>query len=228
MKYGILFLIVCCLLAYHALHQGGYYYLLVWPSLSFLLVSISYFFAGPKIYGKRSGRLNICNTLLLFPYLCYLWSVWTLLRLVKKEPAYHRINDRLIIGRRLYSSECPSNIDHVIDLTCEFNECKTLRDKDYHNFQILDGFIPSKSQLHQWIDFCATLEGTIYIHCAEGHGRTGLFTALLLIKLEIANDSESALALIQAQRPLAKIGSRQQEILKNLSVELQQSPDNNS
>ena len=183
MKYGVLFSIVAFLLAMVAYQQQGYCLILVWPAISFGMISAGYLALGPRVYGKsNSGRLSVINRVLLLPFLLYLWSAWYLLRLVKHENACDQVTDRLIIGRRLLSRELPESVDHVVDLTSEFDEPGRLRNCEYHSFQILDGFVPTEDQLQHWANKVAAMQGTVYIHCAEGHGRTGLVAAAVLIE----------------------------------------------
>ena len=125
MKYGILFAAVAVLLVLSAAIHGGWQLFFLWPSLSFGIVAVGYLHFGPKVYGKsRHGLLSPITQFLLLPYLLYLWTVWYAVRLVKRESAFNRLTDNIFIGRRLLSHEMPQDIDHVIDLTCEFNEPK--------------------------------------------------------------------------------------------------------
>jgi len=210
MKYGILFSIVAILLTFAGIKHGGWYLVCLWPAVSFAIVATGYLYFGPIVYGKsKSGTLSLLNLLVLLPYLLYSCSVWYAARLFKRESAYDQLNDNIYIGRRLMGHELPPNIDHVIDLTCEFTEAKQLRSVDYHSFQILDGFVPPTDHLRRWVAHGATLSGTIYIHCAEGHGRTGLFAAVLLVTLGHFDNVNDALEFIKSKRPLVRLGSRQ-------------------
>lgn len=210
MKYGILFGTVSVLLIFLAVIYRGLCFLCLWPAISFAMIASGYLFFGPKVYGKSSkGRLSLFNVFLLLPYLLYMWSVWFLIRLVKTEPAYDQLTDRIFIGRRLLQNEFPDKFDHVIDLTCEFSEPKAARNVNYHSFQILDGFVPDATQLAEWSKAAAEFGGTIYIHCAEGHGRTGLFATVLLMQLEVFSDVNEALDFVKSKRPLVRLGSRQ-------------------
>lgn len=214
MKYGILFTIVAGMLTVSAVIHGGWYCVLLWPALSFGIVALGYFHFGPRIYGKsQRGILSPITLLPLLPYLLYLWSVWYAVRLFRRESAVDHLTDNIFIGRRLLSHELPDNIDHVIDLTCEFTEPKKLRSTSYHSFQILDGFVPSPDQLRTWAAQAAGLSGNIYIHCAEGHGRTALFAAILLLHLGHSQTPDAALQFIKSKRPLVRIGSRQMATL---------------
>ena len=210
MKYGILFSIVSILLTAVVIIDRGWYFVFLWPALSCATVASGYFYLGPSVYGKsQSGVLAYFSTAVLLPYLLYSWFMWYVIRIFKREPAFNRLNDRIYIGRRLMGHEFPSDIDHVIDLTCEFNEPRQLRSVDYHSYQILDGYVPPTEQLQLWVAQAATLDGTTYIHCAEGHGRTGLFATALLVKLGQFDDTSHALEFVISKRPLVRLGKRQ-------------------
>lgn len=217
MKYGIFFLILTVLLAAVGFIHRGWWFLLFWPALSFGIVAIGYLSFGQRVFGKtKSGLLSPFNQLILLPYLVYLWSVWFLLRIVRREPSVNQLTEKLFIGRRLFSTELPDNIDYVIDLTSEFNEPKALRSSGYFSYPILDGLVPPIKQLHQWIEDTAALDGTILIHCAEGHGRTGMFAAILLVYLGHSRTTDAALQLIQAKRPLVRLNSQQMRMLQEI------------
>ena len=69
--------------------------------------------------------------------------------------------------------------------------------------------MPATDQLQVGVAQTATLNGTIYIHCAEGHGRTGLFAAALLVKLGYFNTVDDALEFVKSKRHLVRLGRRQ-------------------
>ncbi|MCB9920538.1 MAG: dual specificity protein phosphatase family protein [Planctomycetaceae bacterium] len=217
MKYGILFATVAVLLVMLPVSQRGWQILLLWPAVSFGIVSLGYLRLGPRVYGKSErGLLSPMTQLVLLPYLLYLWAVWYAVRIVKREPAFNTLTENISIGRRLLSRELPNDIDHVVDLTCEFNEPKALRSLTYHSFQILDGFVPSSGQLHEWSDRISKLSGNIYIHCAEGHGRTGLMAAGVLLHLGHSQTPDEALQFIRSKRPLVRLGQRQLAVLNEM------------
>lgn len=224
MKYGILFATVAVLLVMLAVSQRGWHFLWLWPAISFGIVSLGYLHFGPRVYGKSEhGLLSPTAQLLLLPYLLYVWAVWYAVRIVKREPAFNSLTKNIFIGRRLLSRELPDNIDHVVDLTCEFNEPKALRSLSYHSFQILDGFVPSRGQLHEWTDRISKLSGNIFIHCAEGHGRTGLLAACVLLYLGHSQTPNEALQLIRSKRPLVRLGRRQLAVLNEIHKVAEQS-----
>ncbi|MEZ6044406.1 MAG: dual specificity protein phosphatase family protein [Planctomycetaceae bacterium] len=214
MKYGFLFSIASALLCITAYLHSNFYILCLWPAVSFGVVAAGYLYFGPVVFGKsKTGLLSKFNTIVLLPYLIYAWTAWHLIRLFKREAAYDQLTDKIYIGRRLMNHEVPSFIDHVIDLTCEFSEPRSFREKKYYSYPILDGFIPRSEDLQTWVLEVSRLEGVIYIHCAEGHGRTGLFAAALLIQQGMFNSIEDALEFIKSKRPLVRLGRRQLQVL---------------
>jgi len=198
------------LLVIAAFTNGGWFFLLLWPATSFAMIASAYIWFGPRVFGKsRNGVLSIVNTLLVLPYLLSTWAAWYAVRLFKRKPAFDQLTEHVYIGRRLMGHEFPKNIDHVIDLTCEFTEPKALRSVNYLSCQILDGFTPSSLQLQSWVADAEQLCGNIYIHCAEGHGRTGLFAAAQLLQRGDFNTPEDALNYVKSKRPLVRLGMRQ-------------------
>lgn len=219
MKYGILFAIAAALFATAAVTRGGWWWLAVWPAASFAWVAIGYLALGPAVFTKRpDGSLSRWRTLLLAPYLAYRWSVWRAVRLVKREPATHAMLPDVWIGRRLLSAELPGHIERIVDLTCEFPPTRAGRTNcRYRNLPLLDASAPQADELLQLLDHIEAERGPLLIHCAEGHGRTGLVAAALLLKRGIAENPKDAVARVQAVRPLVRLNSAQRRCLEHVA-----------
>jgi len=143
-------------------------------ALSFLIVSLSYFgILKNAFYKTKEGKIPLWSKILNLPFLGYTALVWHLYRLASKEPAVNKISNNLTVGRRLLPSEINEDYDHYVDLTAEFDEPKRIREKNsYLSFQILDASIPNIEDL---VALLERIEGkNLYLHCAQGHGRTGL------------------------------------------------------
>src|SRR5438046_497691 len=54
----------------------------------------------------------------------------------------------------------------------------------------------------------------VYIHCAQGHGRSAIVVAAVLIAKGLASDVESAERLIRERRPSVKLNRRQREFVR--------------
>src|ERR1043165_1690294 len=134
MKYAVVFFlvtVVCGLEAYLLMDSWGW--LLLWPGLSFLGVSLAYAGLGPKIFGKRAdGSIPRWVVLAYFPYLLPTWIIWRVQCLFAREPACQHIAPGLWLGRRLLPAEVPAGATLIVDLTAEFSEPATIRsNRDY-------------------------------------------------------------------------------------------------
>lgn len=214
MRFGVLFLLLSSSIFWIATRNSGLW-ILYWPALSSLVVSVAYLRNSPRVLGKsQAGRIRALSKCVLFPYLVLLWGTWHLLRFCKSEPAWHTLTDTILIGRLLLPHEFP-DVDHVIDLTCEFDWRPPLRRVNYLSRPILDGSVPTLDELSSWVDEASNLRGKIYIHCAEGHGRTGLFASALLIQMGVVTNAEEALATVCKARPLVRLNSAQTKYLQS-------------
>ena len=69
---------------------------------------------------------------------------------------------------------------------------------------------------NRWADLAsqiATAETPLYIHCAQGHGRTGLVAALFLLAHGDADTPDTAIEMIQSSRPLVGLNGVQRASL---------------
>ena len=207
-------MILAVLLATYAFRNGGWFYVLLWPSFSFALVSIAYFNAGVVVFGKRpNGTLSLGRSLMLAPFLAYLTFVWRFIRFLSRESAYNQLTDNVFIGRRLLSHERPTHFDHVVDLTCEFNEPLGLRSSGYLSFPTLDGHFTRPELLLQRVAEIAELDGNIFLHCAQGHGRTATFAIAYLIHVGISTSVNDAINYVLERRPNAHLNRSQRAML---------------
>jgi protein-tyrosine phosphatase len=94
-------------------------------------------------------------------------------------------------------------VDLVIDLTAEFTEPACVRaGRQYVCLPTLDASVPDDDgQVLALADMLVEYPGTIYVHCAEGHGRAATVAAFVLLAKGLARDADEALALVKAARP---------------------------
>ena len=206
-----MFLVVAILLGRAAIGGSIARSFLWWPSVSFAVVAAAYAGLGPRVFGKRpDGTLHPFNAVLLLPYLVVTGSLWHLSRLLRREAPYHLLTERIYIGRRLLPHEYPAQIETVVDLTCEFAEPSDVRNgHTYRVLPTLDATAPREDALATLLDEVVGTRGSVYIHCAEGHGRTGLAAAALLLLLGIAEEPNEAVALVRDRRPKARLNASQ-------------------
>lgn len=214
MKYFLIFIMLTSLLVFYAFNDHQWF--LFYPALSFGLVSFAYLTNSVRIFGKRKdGKIGIISKIVLFPYLVYAWLIWHVVDILRREQTYDRLTPDLFIGRR--TRDVPDNVRSVVDLTCEFEEYDNLvKEKSYFSFPILDACPPHKIDFKEVLDTIAGLPKPIYIHCAEGHGRTGTVAAGLLLYEQNAKTTDEAINLIYSVRPKAKLGKSQYEYLQGV------------
>lgn len=184
MKYGFLFLMIGAVLLGNTVWRGGPFWVLLWPGVSFLLVAAGYFGLGPRIFGKRpDGTMAAFAVAVLLPYLLLTWGTWHLLRLIIREDCYNELLPGLFVGRRPLARDLPKHVAVVVDLTAEFPEHRSVRSgRRYISFPILDGGTADVGKFSALVGQVAESKEATYIHCAQGHGRTGMLAAAVLVR----------------------------------------------
>lgn len=223
MKYGLLFSFLAIAIAGVSLRTGSWSWLLLYPAFSFGLVGASYLLSKPEIFGKQpEGSRSTLALLLLLPYLAYVALVWCVVRLVSRESKADALTDDLILSRRLLANELPSEVASVVDLTCEFTEpIAKWRGVSYLCFPMLDGSGASPEQLRTLAAKIIELPSPVLIHCAQGHGRTGLVAAAVLLDSGKAQTAEEAIEMIQSVRPGVELNRMQRSLLEEVDCKLQ-------
>ena len=157
----------------------------------------------------------------LLPYLLLTWATWHLARRFSRERPHDEVVPGVVVGRRLLPGELPSGIATVLDLTSEFFEPEGIRRAcRYVSLPILDAKTLPVERVAPVLRELATLPGPVYIHCAQGHGRTGMIAAALLVARGDAPDSRTALAWVRRARPAVRLSPAQELALDTLAEKL--------
>jgi protein-tyrosine phosphatase len=211
MKIGFLYTLIGTLAAAYGLQDWTVRWLLCWFGLAYLMVGAAYLGKSSRILGKKpNGKLSICAQMALFPYLSITWVIWYAMRIFRKEPPYHQVLPDLYVGRRLLSNEYPDNFNAVLDLTSEFNEPRAVLTRyDYYSLPILDGCGISDLTLITQLRKIFEEDRVLFIHCAEGHGRTGMVAAAAMLLKGIADQPEAAIRFVQNRRPKVRLNQEQ-------------------
>ena len=194
--------------------KGGWLLFAVWLGFNFLALGIAHGRGWPRIFGKQAGgTLSLWSWAVFLPLHIYTFAVWHLIRLVSREPAYNAVSENLAVGRRLLPFELDGQFANYVDLTAEFPEPSAIRKAaSYRCFPILDGAAPTPGALHAAI--ASLRPGRTFVHCAQGHGRTGLFAAALLLHSGEARHADDALRMLAAARPAIRLSKEQQQCLR--------------
>jgi hypothetical protein len=155
--------------------------------------------------------------LLILPYRAIAGLVLLIAGAVGREPPWHPLADGLVVGRLPFPWEVArlrrEGIDAVLNLCWEFDGLSPDDGLATARVPILDGTPPTPRQFDEAAERVARWrsEGRcVLIHCAQGHGRTATIAAACLVRLGLAADASSALAIVRAARPGAR-PSRAQE-----------------
>jgi protein-tyrosine phosphatase len=216
MKYPLAFTMIGVAVSYGGWQLGGWWHVLHWYSLSCFVQAVGYGIGSSATFGKsEDGKIVLWARVLHFPHWLYSSTLWTLLYVFSRENKYDQVTDDLIVGRRLLANEMPKGIDVWVDLTAEFEDSPTIRSNvSYVCLPILDAWVPSAEDLIKVLK--ALPKGTTYVHCAQGHGCTGLFAIALLMYRGHAEDSEGAMAKLRRHRPSLRLASKQRQFVKEL------------
>jgi protein-tyrosine phosphatase len=222
MRYGVIFVAIAAGLVWRAASLGGWRLLLLWPAVAFGIMGVAYLLLRPELVGKRAdGGRHLLQTLLIYPYFALVNVAWTALRWVRKNNDWDEVWPGVIVGRRLLAHERLDAVDSVIDLTCEFREPRPIVDAGtYVAAPTLDQTPPTKRLLLDLVDHCLRWPGTVYIHCAEGHGRAGTVAVSLAIARGEADTVEDAHAWVKARRRGTRLTRRQKQRVREVLPDL--------
>jgi protein-tyrosine phosphatase len=218
MLYSIVFAVLSAYLVVAAAVLGGWAWLLLWPALSCAGFSIAYAGLGHRLFAKTpAGRLPWWTVLSLLPMLLLLWGVWFGVCLLSREPACHEIVPGLWLGRRLFAHELPPGVVLVVDLATEFPAPRRIQQgREYISLPTLDGSVPDEELFQVVLARIAVLEGAVYVHCAQGHGRSALLAAAVLLRRGLVADVAEAEKMLRAARPGVRLNPAQRRFLKGL------------
>ncbi len=225
MKYGVLFGVLSTLFIGAAFRYPAAAIVFLWLAACFIWVALGYLGLVSSVFGKSAdGRIHHVAKVFLLPFFLYTWCVWHIFRVFSRENAYDRVDEDLVVGRRLLAREELTRVDHYVDLTSEMEEPKKIRQHSgYFCFPILDASTPTEESLACAVN--TVLDGQTYIHCAQGHGRTGLFALGLLIHKGQITSVEEGLALLNSRRPGISLNKGQLKFMEQYLAHFQNSRD---
>ncbi|HUR54414.1 MAG TPA: dual specificity protein phosphatase family protein [Gemmataceae bacterium] len=215
--YAVVFLLLAGLLLAVAVGVGGWAWVLLWPVVSLAVVAAGYGLVGPRVFGKRrDGTLPAQNVALLFPLLQLLWAIWHVQRAVSRDPAWHEVAPGLLLGRRVLARERPE-AGLVIDLTSEFTEPRAVRSlPGYRCLPTLDASAPHDlARFREVVAEVAAFDGRVFVHCANGRGRSAVFAAAVLVARGM--ELKEALKTVRAGRTSVRLNRVQLSWLRRVA-----------
>jgi hypothetical protein len=223
-RYALIFLFLGVSFAIYAATLGGWGYLLLWPAISAALVGLGYAGLGARVFGKRSdGRFAAWAWAVHSPYLLITLAVWYVLRWTVPESAADEVAPGVWVGRRPLCHEIPADCRWVVDLTAEFwvarGVCGTNGQaaRQYVCRPVLDGHVADERTFVQTVRAVAALEGPIYVHCAQGHGRSAALAAAIMISRGLAADVDEAESRMIEARSRVRMKESQRALVRRIT-----------
>jgi protein-tyrosine phosphatase len=214
MSYRHLLTFLGAILVVFGLVERGWLLIAVSLGCDFLIFGVAHGRGSHRVFGKRAdGTLPLWSWLVFFPLFIYTTVVWHLIRMFRREPAHNTVTEQLVVGRRLLAFELEGEFENVVDLTAEFSEPSGIRcSPSYRSFPILDGSAPTPEALRTAV--ASLRPGRTFIHCAQGHGRTGLFALAVLLSSGVARSVEDGLRLLSSARPTIRLSREQHRCIR--------------
>lgn len=194
-------------------------YVWLWPAASFALVAAAYAGLGARLLGKQpTGSIHPIARLLHWPSHLLAGATWHAASFIRGSHHASRVAERLWVGRRPRGDELPADVQYVVDLTCEFPRDRRLPAHcQYRSFPILDGHVPPLPALVALARNLARQPATLYIHCAQGHGRAAMVAACVLMARGEADSPSAALKQIRSARPRIRLSPAQRAMLDRVA-----------
>ena len=227
--YGFAFVVLAALAALAAVLAPEWFLRVAGAAvaLSFLLVAVAYFGAGPRLLFKRAnGRRHPLAWLVHWPYFAFTAFAYRLSILTSREAEFACVAPNVLLGRRLTTREgkC-AEIEGwlaVLDLAAEMPESRPLRERPgYRSLPVLDATAMSLAQLRdavEWVKRHAAT-GPVYVHCALGHGRSALVAAAYLLAAGLAPDAKAAVKHLRELRPGVRLNRPHRRLLDRFAAE---------
>ena len=157
---------------------------------------------------KQKGEINRALLMLNLPWLLFTWTIFRLQMLLSRENIVDEIvPNHIYIGSRPLGGFDYGSYDLVVDLTAEFFK-DDVESNRYICYPNLDAI--ALAQSYESVELFRNKK--ILVHCANGHGRSALFVARLLVDLELVENFEEGLALVKKHRPLAVPNTEQKNL----------------
>mmetsp|Transcript_20667 Transcript_20667/g.58431 ORF Transcript_20667/g.58431 Transcript_20667/m.58431 type:complete len:298 (-) Transcript_20667:22-915(-) len=195
----------------------------IWLGTGFVTAGAALLFDAPRLYCKRaSGEIPPFVWVYLGGWLLVYRGSWLAKRALADRGLQLKANDRLcdlvaervLLGRltwSLPSVDGAPEVDMVVDLTCEWSAPEALRSvPEYVAVPVVDTTRPRIDQLLHLSELvCEHLRrpeaGSVYIHCANGYGRSAVAAAVVLLANGTCATPLETVRVIKAARPVVSL-----------------------
>jgi hypothetical protein len=194
---------------------------LVWLGVSLSLLMAAYAVQGPGLFGKRpDGTLPWWAWPLMGPVIVFLLGLWHVVRWVSWEPCCHEVAPGVWLGRRPLPEDLPAGATMVVDMIAEMPAAAGVASgREYVCLPTLDTTAPPLEELNRLLDRLEAHKGGVYIHCAQGRGRSALVAAALLLRRGMASSPQEAVGMLKRVRAVVSLTAMQMRRLRELAGE---------
>lgn len=207
--YGVLALVFAAL----AYRGGAVAVLHAWLAAVSGVLAFAYATGNPNIHQKRAdGTFPLLPRILFAPHLFFVYLVWHGRRLVSREPAWDEVAPGLYLGRWPRAVDCPKEVTLIVDLTAELP--RDVEGPEYVVVPTLDGCPPRVEDLEALAQKIVSHEGTVYVHCAAGHGRSAAVMAAALAVRGTHGGLDEVVRHLRKRRPGVSMSPVQRRILR--------------
>jgi protein-tyrosine phosphatase len=225
MFHAIVFMSVSVGCSHLAITHQGWAWLLTWPASSFALLALAYLSGQPRVLGKKkTGGFVRWLFVVMLPFHVLTGTVWRLACRLTRERSFDELTPGVLVGRRLLPREMPPEVRSIVDLTAEFRVTPTTSQQTLLSVPILDGMAIPAHDLAALAKRISGMPEPIYIHCAQGHGRTGMVAAALLLHRGLADTADGAIRRAQQARPGIGLSIGQRRAVAGVDRLLRQTP----
>lgn len=172
--------------------------------------------------GAQGGLLWLPSALFFAPAHLSQFAVWVLKHLLVfpclGERPYDYVAEKIVVGRwpMRFPAEFPRECSGIVDLTAEWPaRPDVLRGRRYVCCPTLDCTMPDPVHVLKAVEEVAKWpEGeTTYIHCANGHGRSASFAAILMVVRGHAEGWRKAMEIMKKRRPHVGVHEPQAKVM---------------
>ncbi len=159
-----------------------------------------------------TGAISTLGYVLQWPYHALLHARIARRRQRSKEPLYNEIAPGVYLGGwPQHDAQLPNQGHKLarVDMTAEL---PARGDGPYYNVPLYDTQGPSVQQTEGAVQWAASVraQGTpVYVFCQNGHGRSGVVAAALLVETGMAKDGGDAERMVKAARPKVRFNAAQ-------------------
>ncbi len=193
----------------------------LWCTATAAVLHLAYADNDTGAFAKRAdGTQPLFVRVLMLPFLAPFHLRQFILIRWAREPAFCPLLPGIWIGRRpIRPGDVPDGVNVVVDLVAECPSAAAVRRLPgirLVSFPMLEAGVRAATDLRMCID--ALPDSGLYLHCAQGHGRTGFFVCAFLLRRGFARSLQEAQEQLSRVRPRARLRAAQVDFLNRPDV----------